>query len=705
MNNRIDELRTILRRHDRLYFVDNNPEISDPEYDRIFAELKHLEAEHPELVTPDSPTQRVSESPLKEFANVTHEVPMLSLDKAFTVEEIQDFVNRVCEALRGQGEVNFVIEPKVDGLSLGVKYGDGKLLQGTTRGNGEVGDDVTANVRTIRSIPLNLSGESLPSSLWVKGEVYMSVETFDALNAGREAAGEDLFANPRNAAAGSLKQLDPKVTSTRNLAAIFYGADLSQCEDPSWPNSYVDRIGKLRQWGLPIVPHWVAKDVAGILEAIEALKHMDRFGSAEDADPKSLLPYQIDGAVIKIDSYAQRDYLGVGSKTPKWGLAFKYAHDQVETYIESITVQVGRTGVLTPVAELKPVALGGSIISRATLHNQSEINRKDIRIGDVVIIEKAGMVIPAVVSVVLEKRPADSKPFDLATHIGNKCPKCSGPIVQETFELPLPEGEDVSLGLKLVQATTPKSIHWRCDNISCPARLKRSIRHFVSRNCMDMDGIGEVLIGQLVDAKAVQNIADLFALSTETLLHLDRMAEQSTAKAKAAIESGKDRSLWRLINGLSIPEVGEAMARKLAETFMDIDRLATAPAEDLLKVEDVGPTTCQCILDFFANGRNLDLIAKLKSAGVRTKDESVVAKVVTGPFAGKTVVVTGTLSVPREKIHGRLRELGAKVGDSVSKKTDFLIAGEKAGSKLDKAKKLGVAVLDEPGFNQLSASV
>ena len=697
---RINDLRQQLRRHDRLYFVENSPEISDSEYDRLFAELKHLEAEHPDLVTPDSPTQRVSESPLKEFTNVTHEVPMLSLDKAFTLEEIQAFDKRVREALKAAGdelEVTYVVEPKVDGLSVGVLYVAGELTQGTTRGDGEVGDDVTANVRTIRSVPLTLTGNltgnaDVPDRVWVKGEVYMPVEAFNELNAGREAAGEELFANPRNAAAGSLKQLDSKVTATRKLAAIFYGLD----SDRYIATSHTEQMGRLKSWGLPVVPSKIAHNVEEIVEAIEAIKLMDRDAcsavsattiglSSLAADPKDLLPYQIDGAVIKVLDYTQRTTLGLGTKTPKWGLAFKYAHEQAETLIQSITIQVGRTGVLTPVAELKPVRLGGSIISRATLHNQDEIDRKDIRVGDAVLIEKAGLVIPAVVSVVLEKRAETSKPFNFPEHLGIKCPQCSGPIVKRLSE----EG---------LQS-------WWCDNISCPARLKRSLRHFVGRNCMDMTDIGDVLIGQLVDAKAVQNIADLFTLSTETLLHLDRMAERSAANAKEAIESGKQRSLWRLIHGLGIPDVGEAMARKLAEKFGDIELLIKATKDELLNLEDVGPVTCQSLLEFFANGRNLDLITRLKASGVRTKDEPAEAKPVpTGPFAGKTVVVTGTLSVPRKVIHDRLRELGAKVGDSVSKKTDFLIAGEEAGSKLDKAKKLGVAVLDEAVFNKLSTS-
>ena len=693
---RIDDLRKQLRRHDRLYFVENAPEISDAEYDRLYAELAHLEAEHPELITPDSPTQRVSESPLKRFTNVTHEVPMLSLDKSFTVEEIRAFDKRVRDALTAAGDQNEVVysvEPKVDGLSVGIRYDGGELAQGTTRGDGEVGDDVTANVRTIRSVPLALSNqhEEVPTRVWVKGEVYMPVEAFNELNAGREAAGEELLSNPRNAASGSLKQLDSKITATRKLAAIFYGSDLSQNVDVTdcanqWPSNHIDQMVRLKSWGLPIVPYRTARTVDQIVEAIEAIKLMDRdAATAAAADPKTLLPYQIDGAVIKVIDYGQRNTLGLGTKTPKWGLAFKYAHEQAETIILSITVQVGRTGVLTPVAELKPVHLGGSIISRATLHNQDEIDRKDIRVGDTVIIEKAGLVIPAVVSVVLEKRSENSKPFNFPEFLGMKCPQCSGPIVKRLSDDGLQS--------------------WWCDNISCPARLKRSLRHFVGRNCMDMTGLGDALISQLVDAKAVQNIADLFTLSTETLMHLDRMAEQSAANAKEAIESGKQRSLWRLIHGLGIPNIGETMARKLADKFGDIDLIIQATKDDLMKLEDVGPTTCQSLLEFFANGRNLDLITRLKASGIRTKDEPVAAKPVpTGPFAGKTVVVTGVLSVPRKTIHDRLRELGAKVGDSVSKKTDFLIAGDEAGSKLDKAKKLGVAVLDEAGFNKLSAS-
>ena len=665
---RIAELREQIRHHDYVYHVEARSEISDREYDRLYAELKTLEEQFPDLVTTDSPTQRGSGQPLKEFKSVRHAVPMMSLDNTYSVDELREFDTRVRKLLPNE-KVEYVLEPKIDGVSITVRYDDGRLAVGATRGDGTTGDDITANLRTIRAIPLQLHTKNPPERLEVRGEAYIPVEDFKKLNAQREKAGEPLFQNPRNTAAGSLKQLDPALVAQRPLQAIFYAvAEGAEFKKQS------EALEALKELGLPTHRYWwVCRDIEEVIGRVEELQKLE-----------AKLPFEIDGAVVKVNDFGQWQRLGTTAKAPRYAIAYKYSHEQAETKLKDITIQVGRTGTLTPVAELEPVFLAGSTISRATLHNEEEIKRKDIRIGDTVVIEKAGEVIPAVIGFVKEKRPRDAKEFNLPKHIHGKCPACGGPIARD-----------------------PEFVAWRCENIACPAQLKRTIGHFAARSAMDIEGCGEVLVNQLVDKNFVHDVADLYSLTAEQLADLDRMAEKSAANVVTAIAESKNRELWRLIHGLGILHVGEGGARKLADHFRDIVALASASLEELQQAEDVGPVMAQSILDFFHNPRNQAVIAKLKKAGVRMKEPrgSPVQSGATGPFAGKTVVVTGTLAkFSRDEAKEALRKAGATVTDSVSKKTDFLVVGEDAGSKLDKATKLGVKTLTEAEFAKMLES-
>jgi DNA ligase (NAD+) len=664
---RIAELRDQIRHHDYVYFVEARSEISDREYDRLYAELKGLEAEFPDLVTPDSPTQRAGGEPLKEFKSVSHAVPMMSLDKTYSIEELREFDTRVRKLLPNE-KVEYVLEPKIDGVSISVRYEDGKLALGATRGDGITGDDITANLKTIRSIPLSLrvgDGRARPPGalrvLEVRGEAYIAVEDFDKLNAEREKAGEPLFQNPRNTAAGSLKQLDPAIVAKRPLQAIFYAvAEGMEFKKQS------EVLEGLKKFGFPTHRYWwVCQNIEEVIAHAAELQKLE-----------AKLPFQIDGAVVKVNDLDQWKRLGVTANAPRYAIAYKYSHEQAQTKLKDITIQVGRTGTLTPVAELEPVFLAGSTISRATLHNEEEIKRKDIRIGDTVIIEKAGEVIPAVIGVVKDKRPRDAKEFDFFKHVRGKCPACGGPIARD-----------------------PEFVAWRCENIACPAQLKRTVGHFASRKAMDIEGCGEVLVNQLVDKNLVHDVADLYSLTLEQLAGLERMAEKSATNVVNAIAESKNRELWRLIHGLGILHVGEGAARKLADHFHDLDALASASMDELQQAEDVGPVMAQSIRDFFDNPRNQVVIEKLRKAGLKMKEKAVPKAATTGPFAGKTVVVTGTLSkLSREEAKEALRKAGATVTDSVSKKTDYLVVGEDAGSKLEKATKLGVKTLKEQEF-------
>jgi len=615
---------------------------------------------------------------------------MMSLDNTYSIEELREFDTRVRKLLPGE-QIEYVLEPKIDGVSISVRYENGQLAVGATRGDGTTGDDITTNLKTIRAIPLSLHAprSTLPRLLEVRGEVYMKIADFQQLNAKREKDGEPLFQNPRNTTAGSLKQLDPAIVAQRPLNAVFYaianvGRASSLSPDVGRASTLSPDVGhasslsihtqsgvleSLKKFGLPTHRHWwVCRDIDEVIRRAEELQTIE-----------AKLPFEIDGAVVKVNDLAQWDRLGATAKAPRYAIAYKYSHEQAQTKLKDITVQVGRTGTLTPVAELEPVFLAGSTISRATLHNEEEIKRKDIRIGDTVIIEKAGEVIPAVVSVVKDKRPRGTKPFDFVKHVHGRCPVCGGPIHRD-----------------------PEFVAWRCENIACPAQLKRTIGHFASRGAMDIEGLGEVLVNQLVDNKLVKDVADIYLLTVDQLANLERMAEKSATNVVTAIADSENRELWRLIHGLGILHVGEGAARKLADHFHDLDKLAAASAEELQEAEDVGPVMAESIHDFFHNPRNQAVIAKLRKAGVKMKESGARNQKTDGPFAGKTAVVTGSLRrFSRDEAKDALRKAGATVTDSVSKKTDYLIVGEDAGSKLDKARALGVKTLTEAEFAKM----
>jgi DNA ligase (NAD+) len=657
---RIEQLRRELHRHNHLYYIEAAPVISDREFDALLKELSDLEAAHPEFSDPASPTQRVGGTPLKEFANVTHRRPMMSLDNTYDESELRAFDQRVHKILGGR-TVTYVVEPKVDGVSLSVQYERGVLTLAATRGNGVTGDDITANVKTIRVVPLRLEGENIPDFIEVRGEAFLPVEGFLRLNEEREKQGEPLFANPRNATAGSLKQLDPKIVAARPLSAVFYAIGERQGASPA---THAEEIELLQALGLPVPQsRWTSANIDEVIAHAGELQAMEKS-----------LPYLIDGCVIKVNELDTWETLGSTAKAPRFAIAYKYAHEQAATRLKAITVQVGRTGILTPVAELEPVSLAGSTISRATLHNEDEIKRKDIRIGDTVIIEKAGQVIPAVIEVEVSKRPPGAEPFDLFKHIDGQCPACGGPVVRD-----------------------PEFVAWRCENASCPAQIKRTLRHFASKAAMDIEGMGDVLVNQLVDAGLVRTASDLYALTVDQVAGLERMGKKSAENVIAAIDGSRKRPLWRLLHGLGMPHVGEGAARKLATHFHALDRLRDATAEHLEQVPDIGAIMAEAIRQYFANPANLALLEKLEQAGVSTIDETPAAAAdASHPLFGKTVVVTGTLEhFTRDQIKEALRAVGAIVTDSVSKKTNYLIAGEAAGSKLNKAKKFGIAILGE----------
>lgn len=657
---RIEWLRKEIARHDYLYYVEAKPEISDREYDKLYHELEKLEQQFPDLITPDSPTQRVGGQPLEEFPTVVHRIPMLSLSNTYSPEELRDFDTRIKKIL-GNRKYSYVVEPKVDGVAVSLRYERGMLTLGSTRGDGVRGDDITANLKTIRTIPLRLLGSSPPDVLEVRGEVYMTKEGFLKLNQQREENGEEPFANPRNAAAGSLKQLDPRVVAQRPLDAVFYA--VGEYEGIEF-NTQEDVLLKLRGFGLRTTPrYWKCKDIDECLKALDELKSI-----------KSAFPFEIDGGVVKVNERRYYEILGTTAKSPRWAAAFKYEPERAETILRDIVVQVGRTGVLTPVAVLDPVFVSGSTVSRATLHNEDEIRRKDIRIGDHVLVEKAGEVIPAVVGVVKEKRTGKEKVF----HMPRKCPVCGEPVVRR-----------------------PGEVAVRCENLQCPAQLKRWIGYFASRGAMDIEGLGEVLIDQLVDSGLVKSPADLYRLKKEDLLKLERIADKSAENLLHAIDESRNRDLWRLIFALGIPHVGSRTAQVLEEEFGSLDALAKADEERLLAVTDIGPIVAKSITRFFHNPRNQQLIKELKEAGVRTASARKKAARA-GPLAGKTVVLTGSLSgYTRQQAEELIRQMGGKPAGSVSSRTDLVIVGENPGSKYDKARKLGIKTIGEKDFLKL----
>jgi DNA ligase (NAD+) len=654
---RIDELRAELGRHNRLYYEQARPEIGDREYDLLLRELRDLEEEHPECAAADSPTRIVGGRPLEGFTQVPHRTPMLSLDNTYSEEEVAAFHQRIARLL-GDRAFEIIIEPKIDGVALSLLYERGRLVHAATRGDGRTGDDVTRNILTIGSVPRTLAAQNPPSLLEVRGEVFMPRGVFAELNRIREESGEEAFVNPRNAAAGSLKQLDPKLVAERRLDARFYGVGAAEGLAAEGQN---ELIGVLKGYGFQTSERiWRAGTLEEVLAALRELDRL-RHGFA----------YDTDGAVLKVDAFAQREQLGFTSKAPRWAMAYKFKAEQAETKLLGITVQVGRTGVLTPVAELDPVFVGGSTVSRATLHNEDEIRRKDIRIGDTVVIEKAGEIIPAVVAVRADLRAGTERPFTMP----ERCPVCDGRTGRE-----------------------PDEVAVRCLNPACPAQLRRRITHFAARGAMAIDGLGEALVDQIVARGLVRDVAGLYALDASTLSGLERMAEKSAANLAEAIEASKKQPLWRLLFGLGIPHVGASAARDLEQHFGTMDALAAAPGLALLEVPDVGDVVAHSIRAWFDAVENQGLIRRLREAGLNFG--SGPGKPSAGLLQGTLWVLTGTLARPREEVAEQIRALGGNVAGSVSKKTSFVLAGEAAGSKLDKARSLGIAILDEAGFAQ-----
>ena len=646
----IKELREKLNENARLYYTLDASTMSDYEYDRLYRRLQELEAAHPEEITPDSPTQRVGDAVLNDFAEVRHPVPLESLEDVFDGDEVKGFLSKVLETLP---RAEYSVEPKVDGLSVALEYRDGQFYQGATRGDGRVGEDVTGNLRTVRSIPKNLP-ERLPR-LIVRGEVYMARSVFDRINEELELEGKPLMANPRNAAAGSLRQKDPKVCAKRQLdIAVF---NLQLVEGRSFA-THSETLDYLREQGFPVIPHTVLRDPEEILKQIQKL-----------GDNRMDFPYDIDGAVVKLNNLSDRSILGSTAKCPKWAVAYKYPPEQKESRVADIVVQVGRTGVLTPKAVLEPVRLAGTTVTNATLHNQDYITEKDIRIGDTVVVQKAGEIIPEIVSVVKEKRPEGTKPY----HLPDKCPVCGAAVLRD------PDGAAV-----------------RCTGAECPAQLLRNMIHFASRDAMDIDGVGPAVLQQLIESGLVSNPADLYDLRAEQLEGLDRMGKKSAQNAVDAIARSKENDLWRLIFALGIRQVGAKAAKILATHFGSMDGLRRATAEELTEIDDVGAVTADYITRWMQSDQAADLLARLQKAGVNMECHQ---ELVDRRFAGMTFVLTGALTRFTREEAGEMIELrGGKVSSSVSKKTTYVVAGENAGSKLKKAGELGVSVLSEEDF-------
>ncbi|BCO30790.1 DNA ligase [Thiohalobacter sp. COW1] len=660
LRERVERLREQIRHHNYLYYALDAPEISDAEYDALLRELQELESEHPELVTADSPTQRVGAEPVAAFGTVRHELPMLSLDNAFSDQELEDFDRRIHERLKTEEAIEYAAEPKLDGLAVSLLYEKGRLVRGATRGDGATGEDITANVRTIASIPLKLVGRDYPERLEVRGEVYMTHAGFRRLNEAAEREGGKTFVNPRNAAAGSLRQLDPKVTAKRPLEFFCYGA--GRVEGAELPDRHIDVLEQLKAWGQRIYPE--IRRVKGLDGCHEYYQDMER--------RRESLDFDIDGVVFKVDRRDLQERLGFVSRAPRWAIARKFPAQEVNTVLREVEWQVGRTGVLTPVARLEPVFVGGVTVTNATLHNPDEIERKDIRLGDTVVVRRAGDVIPQVVAVVKARRPRGAKRISLP----KRCPVCHSDVVRDEGAAAL-----------------------RCSGgLHCPAQRKAGLIHFASRRAMDIDGLGDKLIEQLVERDLVQDAADLYALTQAQLAGLDRMAEKSAQNLIQALDRSKTVSLPRFIHALGIPEVGEATAKGLAAHFGSLDGLMEADEAALQEVPDVGPVVAREIATFFNQKHNRQVIDKLRRHGIEPPAQKIKRRAEL-PIKGQTWVLTGALeSMTRDQAKERLEALGAKVTGSVSKKTDYVVAGSEAGSKLTKAEQLGVEVLAEAAF-------
>jgi len=658
---KIDELKDVIRRHDRLYYVRNAPEISDGEYDRIYRELKDLEAAHPEFVTADSPTQRVGGEPAAGFSTVKHMVPMLSMDNTYSADEIRDFDKRVRKILKGR-DVEYVVELKFDGVSISLLYENGLFVRGSTRGDGENGEDVSGNLKTIRSVPLAFDDKvkKIPAVLEVRGEVYMAKKAFERINRGKADRGEELFANPRNAAAGSLKLLDPKEVAKRGLDVFAWG--IGHCEGVNF-KKHTEVLDYLKDAGFKVNPLYkLCTDIEDVVAFCDSWE-----------PKKESLDFNIDGMVLKVNDLSDRDLLGMTSKSPRWAIAYKFPAEKALTEVLDVILGVGRTGTVTPVAILKPVQLSGTTVSRATLHNFDEIDRLGVKIGDKVYVEKSGEIIPKVLSVAKEKRTGKEREIKLP----DKCPACGSKLVRD-----------------------PEEVALRCDNVTCPAQIKETVLHFASRKAMDIEGMGDAIVDQLVDKAMIKDYGDIYALKAGDLMKLDRMALKSASNLIEAIERSKSGGLNRLVYGLGIRHVGERAAWVLAETFGSIGKIKKITLDELMKIRDIGPVAAGSVVDFFANRKNVAVIAKLEAAGLEMTPPK---KEASAKLSGKTVVITGTLkSLSRQEAEDLVRRLGGNASSSVSNKTDILVAGEEAGSKLEKARALGVRVMTEDEFKKIT---
>lgn len=654
---RVSELVRTISHHDEKYYVEDSPEITDHEYDLLMNELKALESAHPDLILPDSPTQRVSGRPVDEFHQVDHKAAMLSLDNCYSAEELNEFDSRVRKWL-GEEQVDYVVEPKIDGLGIALLYQDGALVRGATRGDGRIGEDVTSNIRTIRSIPLKLKPEGGLTTVEVRGEVYMSVKGLQRLNAEREAAGEPVFANARNAAAGSIRQLDPRVAASRPLDAYFYTLSFSSGK---MPDTHHGCLEAMKASGIRVSPDTrVFSSVEGVLTHIAAWEQK-----------RDGLAYDIDGMVVKVDSLERQQRLGCTAKNPRWAVAYKYPPKQKVTRLLDVVFQVGRTGALTPVAHLEPVEIGGVTVSRATLHNEDEVRRKGVMIGDQVLIERAGEVIPQVVRPLVERRSGGEREVVIPTD----CPVCGSKAVRE-------EGEAVR----------------RCVNASCPAQVKERLAHFCSRDAMDIEGVGPALIDQLVDAGLVKDVSDLYGLKETDLLTLEGVGEKSAKNVLDAVKASADKDLSRVLHALGTRHVGRTTASLLADRFGSMDELMAADLDELSRVEGVGSVVAQSVRDFMADEGNRALLSRLAKAGLRME----ASRRTDGPLKGKTFLFTGEMrSMSRADAGAAVESLGGRVGSSVTKATDYVVVGQDPGSKAEKARKLGKTMLDEDAFLRL----
>lgn len=657
---RMEALRSEIRHHDQKYYVEAAPEISDRAYDKLMDELKALEAKYPELVTPDSPTQRVGESPVAELQQVTHRVPMLSIENTYSIEDLHSFLSKT-EAELGE-PVEWVVELKIDGVACSVLYKNGVLARAVTRGNGQVGDDITHNIRTVAGVPLKLLGKDLPKELEVRGEVYMTNEDLRVLNEEQTARGEPTYANPRNTVAGSIRQLDPRIAAQRHMRFFTHGIGYSEGLQAQLHMDFLREVGA---FGIPATPHVQCfRSVDETVKQCEAL-----------IEKVPELDFEIDGLVLKVNSFAQRAKLGLRSKSPRWVVAYKWEKYEGTTRLNDIRVQVGKTGAITPVAELEPLELEGVVVSRASLHNAEEIERKDIRIGDIVVVERAGKVIPHVVRVEAHLRTSELPKFAFPT----KCPECATRLVKD-------EG----------------GVYIRCPNLDCPAQLKERLRFYASRNAMDIAKLGDKLVDQLVNAKLVTRYADLYDLRAETLMDLERMGEKSADGILKGIAASKPRGLEALLNALSIRHVGQRVAQLLAQHFQTIDAMRQASLEELSRVPEIGDIIAKSVFDFLHSDYGRETIESLRERGVDMQAKT--QKPVGGKLEGKTLVVTGTLTkYKRDEIEQLIEQHGGRASGSVSKKTNYLIAGADAGSKLAKAQQLGVPILSEDDFEALLA--